>query len=371
MAQGKDNGPSGLIVIDKPAGMSSHDVVSKLRWVGGTRRVGHAGTLDPSATGVLVLGVNKATKLLTYMVGQDKTYEATIRLGATTLTEDADGQITGFAPEAAVRALTREAVMKAIRTLTGSIMQVPSAVSAIKVNGVRSYARVRGGEQVQLVPRPVTIVDFDLSAMREGYLPLGDYEIAQGVAVPQQASILELEVRISCSSGTYIRALARDLGQALGVGAHLSALRRTRVGNMTVEDSHSLARLLSLREAAGGPLDNLPLFPLNTAARRMFETRTLTAAQATDVSFGRRISPSGSGSPTPISADAHHANCAGVTAAFAPDGTLVALLENKKFRAEVLASPVLVFEAGTDFTHRITPSAGQDTNQNKTAGQGS
>ena len=156
MAKTKGDGPSGLVVIDKPEGITSHDVVSKLRWIAGTRRVGHAGTLDPAATGVLILGLNKATKLLTYLVGQDKTYQATIQLGISTETDDAQGRQTGTCPEA-VEALTEQCILEAVASLTGDIMQVPSAVSAIKVNGVRSYTRVRSGEQVELAARPVRV----------------------------------------------------------------------------------------------------------------------------------------------------------------------------------------------------------------------
>ena len=175
MAKKQPQGPSGLMVIDKPAGMSSHDVVSRMRRIAGTRRIGHAGTLDPAATGVLILGVNKATKLLTYLVGQDKTYDATIRLGIETLTEDAEGEHTAAHPEA-VEALTavgpeqmRARILEAVAGLRGDIMQVPSAVSAIKINGVRSYARVRGGEEVELPARPVTISEFTVHSVTAGF----------------------------------------------------------------------------------------------------------------------------------------------------------------------------------------------------------
>ena len=219
MAKKQPQGPSGLMVIDKPAGMSSHDVVSRMRRIAGTRRVGHAGTLDPAATGVLILGVNKATKLLTYLVGQDKTYDATIRLGIETLTEDAEGEHTAAHPEA-VEALTamgpeqmRARILEAVAGLRGDIMQVPSAVSAIKINGVRSYARVRGGEEVELPARPVTISEFTVHSVTAGF---AEYvvEDLEGEHMATSVPVVDCEVTVSCSSGTYIRALARDLGKA-------------------------------------------------------------------------------------------------------------------------------------------------------------
>lgn len=371
MGKAKERGPSGLVVIDKPAGMTSHDVVSKLRWVVGTRRVGHAGTLDPAATGVLVVGLNKATKLLTYLVGQDKTYTASIRLGAETLTEDAEGPLTSIAPAGAVNSLSRESIEAAMRELTGSIMQVPSRVSAIKVGGVASYARVRAGEDIELEPRPVTVSEFVLMGVRAGALPRQQYTAADGVTIPDSATVLELEVRVSCSSGTYVRALARDLGRLLGVGAHLCALRRTRVGTITLSDAANLDELLAARELAGEPLaDTLPVVELGDAARRLFTVRELSAREATDISFGRRISPvSRPEKPGPCGTGAHtatpvliegipagparlrHPGTDGITAAFAPNGVLVGLLEQKKFRGTLYAAPVLVFESGVDFTH--------------------
>lgn len=365
MAKKQPQGPSGLMVIDKPAGMSSHDVVSRMRRIAGTRRVGHAGTLDPAATGVLILGVNKATKLLTYLVGQDKTYDATIRLGIETLTEDAEGEHTATHPRA-VQALlgeglqladgARERIGEAVRALTGEIMQVPSAVSAIKINGVRSYARVRGGEEVELPARPVTISEFTVHSVTAGF---AEYvvEDLEGEHMATSVPVVDCEVTVSCSSGTYIRALARDLGKALGTGGHLTALRRTRVGAVHLQDAADLAELTARREASEGPLEDLPLLPLEEAARRIFGARELSAPEASDISYGRRIAPSGDGTVVKRSAHAsadeqgaiQHASVEGIVAGFAPDGTLVALLENKMQRGKVQAAPVLVFEANRSF----------------------
>ena len=362
MAKKQPQGPSGLMVIDKPAGMSSHDVVSRMRRIAGTRRIGHAGTLDPAATGVLILGVNKATKLLTYLVGQDKTYDATIRLGIETLTEDAEGEHTAAHPEA-VEALTavgpeqmRARILEAVAGLRGDIMQVPSAVSAIKINGVRSYARVRGGEEVELPARPVTISEFTVHSVTAGF---AEYvvEDPEGEHMATSVPVVDCEVTVSCSSGTYIRALARDLGKALGTGGHLTALRRTRVGAVRLQDAADLAELTACRDASEGPLEDLPLLPLEEAARRIFGARELSAAEASDISYGRRIAPSGDGTVVKRSAHAsadeqgavQHASVEGIVAGFAPDGTLVALLENKMQRGKVQAAPVLVIEANRSF----------------------
>ena len=364
MAKKQPQGPSGLMVIDKPAGMSSHDAVSQMRRIAGTRRVGHAGTLDPAATGVLILGINKATKLLTYLIGQDKTYDATIRLGIETLTEDAEGEHNAAHPDA-VEALTgldaeqmRARILEAVAQLSGDILQVPSAVSAIKINGVRSYARVRSGEQVELAARPVTISEFTVHSVTPGF---AEYVIEdpenEGEHAATSVPVIDCEVTVSCSSGTYIRALARDLGKILGTGGHLTALRRTRVGAVVLEDAADLAQLKQRREESEAPLEDLPLLPLEEAARRIFGARELTAAEASDISYGRRISPSGDGSVVKRSVHAsadesgavQHASVEGIVAGFAPDGTLVALLENKKQRGKVQAAPVLVFEANRSF----------------------
>jgi len=325
--------------------------------------VGHAGTLDPAATGVLILGINKATKLLTYLVGQDKTYDATIRLGIETLTEDAEGEHTAAHPDA-VEALTgldaeqmRARILEAVAQLSGDILQVPSAVSAIKINGVRSYARVRSGEQVELAARPVTISEFTVHSINPGF---AEYVIEdpenEGEHAATSVPVIDCKVTVSCSSGTYIRALTRDLGKILGTGGHLTALRRTRVGAVVLEDAADLAQLKQRREESA-KLEDLPLLPLEEAARRIFGARELSAAEASDISYGRRISPSGDGSVVKRSVHAsadesgavQHASVEGIVAGFAPDGTLVALLENKKQRGKVQAAPVLVFEANRSF----------------------
>ena len=206
---------NGVLLVDKPGGVTSHTVVAMARRQLGTRKVGHAGTLDPMATGLMVLGVGPATRLLTFLVGLDKTYEATIALGATTITDDAEGDTLETTDASS---LERDAVVAAAARLTGDIEQVPSAVSAIKVDGKRSYARVRAGEDVALAARPVTVSRFDLGPLRPG--PLAT-----------------IDATVDCTSGTYVRALARDLGAALGVGGHLTALRRTRVGPFGLEDA--------------------------------------------------------------------------------------------------------------------------------------
>jgi tRNA pseudouridine55 synthase len=210
---------SGLVIVDKPGGMTSHDVVARIRRLAHTRRVGHAGTLDPMATGVLVIGVEKATRLLGHLMLTEKTYAATIRLGQSTSTDDAEGEPTGGNPASGV---TRAALDTEIAKLTGEILQVPSSVSAIKVNGQRAYKLTRAGEAPALAARPVTVYEFTVTAIRQ----VGDY--------------LDLDATVRCSSGTYIRALARDLGTALGTGGHLTALRRTAVGPYTVAMAHTL-----------------------------------------------------------------------------------------------------------------------------------
>ncbi len=299
--------PDGLLVVDKPQGWTSHDVVAKVRGLAGTRKVGHAGTLDPMATGVLVLGVGRATRLLTYVVGADKEYTATIRLGATTITDDAEGEVVARTDASGV---TRAAVDAGVAALTGAIQQVPSAVSAIKVDGQRAYARVRAGEDVALAARPVTVARFAVHALR----PVPD---ASGVAA------LDVDVTVVCSSGTYVRALARDLGAGLGVGGHLTTLRRTRVGGYGIDGARSPADLDAW--PADVPLDTLPLAE---AARATFPVRDLTEDETRALSHGQRIPAGGTG--------------AGVTvAAVSPDGVLVALLEDRGPHAR----PVLVFAA--------------------------
>jgi tRNA pseudouridine55 synthase len=288
--------PEGLLLVDKPAGWTSHDVVARIRRVCGTRRVGHAGTLDPMATGVLVLGVGRATKLLTFLVGCDKGYAATVRLGQSTVTDDAEGDVVASADASGV---SRAALDAAVARLTGAIEQVPSSVSAIKIDGQRSYARVRSGEEVRLAARPVTVSRFAILDVR----PSG--------------TLLDVDVEVEVSSGTYVRALARDLGAALGVGGHLTALRRTRVGRYAIDDAVPLDDL-----EPDGPV---PLVAMGNAARAQFVVHELTAEEVGAVGHGRRIPTACQGEP--------------VVAALAPDGSLVAMLDETGTEAR----PVVVF----------------------------
>ena len=307
---------AGFVVVDKPLGWTSHDVVARMRRLAGTRKVGHAGTLDPAASGVLVLGVEKATKLLAWVSGAAKSYDAVIRLGAATVTDDAEGEVTARAPGERLAAVTDAAIAREVGTLTGAIRQVPSAVSAIKVAGKRSYARVRGGETVELAARPVTVSDFTV----RGIARTGDG--------------IDVTASVTCSSGTYVRALARDLGAGLGVGGHLRALRRTRVGSFTLAEAHTLEELGGT-VAAGGTVETLGI---GAAAERLFPVRRLGAVEATDLSHGRRIPPHPAGVPP------------GPVACFAPDGTLVALAEDRGHGDAPYAASVLGITAGTVFT---------------------
>jgi tRNA pseudouridine55 synthase len=253
---------SGLVVVDKPAGLTSHDVVARLRRILRTRKVGHAGTLDPMATGVLVCGVGRGTKLLGHLALDGKAYTATIRLGASTTTDDAEGEVVATADPGDVTGVTDAAVAAGIAALTGPILQVPSAVSAIKVDGQRAYARVRAGEQVVLPARPVTVSAFTVLARRGA----------------------DLDVAVECSSGTYVRALARDLGAGLGVGGHLTALRRTRVGPFHLEHARTLPEL----EAAPG----LSL-SLADAVAVAFARRDVEADDAAALAHGRPLAAVG------------------------------------------------------------------------------
>jgi tRNA pseudouridine55 synthase len=277
---------SGLVVVDKPGGMTSHDVVARVRRLAGTRKVGHAGTLDPMATGVLVLGLNRATRLLGRLTLADKRYDATIQLGVATTTDDADGDVVSTA---STGDLTEDAVRSALASFVGEIDQVPSTVSAIKVDGQRAYARVRAGEQVELAPRRVTIHGIEVT----------------GVDLPR------LDVAVHCASGTYVRAIARDLGAALGVGGHLTALRRTAVGPFGLADSHSLEELT----------ESFALIPIAEAARTTFPAVDLDESQAAGVRVGRRLE---------IVLDS-------TTALFAPDGEFLALYEPDAGTARAVA----------------------------------
>ena len=281
--------PDGLLVVDKPSGWTSHDVVGRTRRLAGTRKVGHAGTLDPMATGVLLLGVGKATRLLGHLSLTDKAYDATIRLGATTVTDDAEGEVVEVRDASAV---SDAAIAGAMSALTGELSQVPSSVSAVKVDGVRSYARVRAGEQVELKARDVTVSRLALLERR------GD----------------DLDVVVECTSGTYVRALARDLGAALGVGGHLTMLRRTRVGPFGLDRARTLEQLA----------EDLQVLPLDAAVAASFPRRELDADEAVALSYGKKLTATGA---------------RGTVGAFAPDGRCIALLEDR----EDVARPTVVF----------------------------
>ncbi len=274
----------GLVVVDKPAGMTSHDVVGRCRRLFGTRKVGHAGTLDPMATGVLVVGIERATKILGLISGTSKSYAATIRLGRTTTTDDAEGDVL---VDVSAAHLADEQILAGIAPLRGEIAQKPSAVSAIKVAGKRAYQLAREGHQVELAARVVRVERFDVLAVR------------------REGEFVEVDVAVDCSSGTYIRALARDLGAALAVGGHLTALRRTRVGGFGLEQARTLDAL------AEHPVLS---YTLDQACLLAFPRRDITAEQAVDAGHGR---------PLPA------ADIAGVYAATAPDGRVIALLEDR------------------------------------------
>jgi tRNA pseudouridine55 synthase len=283
--------PSGLVVVDKPAGLTSHDVVTRIRRLAATRKVGHAGTLDPMATGILVVGLGRATRVLGHLALAEKSYTATIRLGASTITDDAEGEVVGGADASGV---TPAVLAREIAALTGEIRQVPSAVSAVKVDGVRSYARVRSGEQVELKARVVTVRRLETVSTR------------------LTGACLDVDVEVDCSAGTYIRAIARDLGTALGVGGHLTALRRTRVGPFGVESARTLDQLAA----------DLAVIPLADAAAAVFPRLDVDAETAARVEHGAPLPRTGI-SPGPV-------------AVFAPDGTLLSLVEDRGPRAKHL-----------------------------------
>ncbi len=281
---------AGLVVVDKAGGMTSHDVVSRVRRLAGTRKVGHAGTLDPMATGVLVLGVNRATRLLGHLMLTDKAYDATIRLGVATTTDDAEGEVVTTHPAAD---LVPARVREVLAGFVGDIEQVPTAVSAIKIDGKRAYQRVRDGEQVELRARPVTINDLVV------------HEVCAG------DDVLDVDVSVRCSSGTYIRAIARDVGEQLGVGGHLTSLRRTAVGPFDLARARTLERLA----------DDFMMVPIAEAARVTFPAVDLDDTQAADVRVGRALD----------------LDLGGVTALFAPDGEFLALYEARAGAAKALA----------------------------------
>ncbi|WP_338673267.1 tRNA pseudouridine(55) synthase TruB [Streptomyces sp. SCSIO 30461] len=290
--------PDGLVIVDKPSGFTSHDVVAKMRGIARTRRVGHAGTLDPMATGVLVLGVEKATKLLGHLALTEKEYLGTIRLGQTTVTDDAEGEITASMDASKV---TGEGIDAGVAELSGDIMQVPSKVSAIKIDGKRSYARVRGGEEFDIPARPVTVSQFTV------------YDVREAVA-DDGTPVLDLVVSVVCSSGTYIRALARDLGAGLGVGGHLTALRRTRVGPYKLDSAKTLDQLQ----------EELTVMPISEAAAAAFPRWDVDEKRARLLVNGVRL-------------DMPDYDTAGPVAVFGPEGRFLALVEQQRGKAKSLA----------------------------------
>jgi tRNA pseudouridine55 synthase len=274
-----DSPGDGIVVVDKAAGLTSHDVVSRIRAIAGTRKVGHAGTLDPMATGVLVLGINKATRLLGHLTLTSKTYLATIRLGQSTVSDDAEGEVTG---SASTRGLADAEIAAAIARLVGEVEQVPSSVSAVSVDGERAYARVRAGHPVVLRARTITVSRFAMGDVR------------------RHGDLLDVDVDVTCSSGTYVRALARDVGADLGVGGHLTMLRRTRVGPYGLAEARTIEVLA----------DDLVVIPLREVARACFPTFTVDSGDVSRVRNGQRLD-------LPIGA--------GTTGILAPDGELLAL----------------------------------------------
>lgn len=292
--------PTGIVVVDKPAGMTSHDVVARVRRLAGTRKVGHAGTLDPMATGVLVLGVGRATRLLGHLLVTDKAYDATVRLGESTTTDDAEGERLSRRDAAH---LDEDGVRTALARFVGELDQVPAAVSAVKVDGRRAYQRVRAGEQVDLPARRVGVHALEVHGVRR----------VPGPGDGPPGAWLDVDVSLRCSSGTYVRAIARDVGDALGVGGHLTALRRTAVGRFDLPVARTLAQL----EQAFAVVD------LADAARTTFPARDLDEAAAADVRFGRALG-----------LDLGHA---GPVALFAPDGGFLALYEQRGAEARAVA----------------------------------
>lgn len=297
---------SGLILVDKPAGWTSHDVVSRTRKIAGTRKVGHAGTLDPMATGMLVIGFNKATRLLTYIVETTKTYRATIRLGHNTSTDDADGEIV---QTRLANAVTVDDIERAINDLTGTIQQVPSAVSAIKIDGKRAYQRVREGETVEIPAREVTIQRFEIEAIQRAH----------------DGKTIDVDVEVVCTPGTYIRALARDIGEALQTGGYLTALRRTAVGPYHVDNAVTLEQLGQ----------EFRYTDISTAAAKLFPTRTVSEAEATDLVHGRRITASDSTE---------------LLAAHLDNGKVIALITDAERAGKIESKPEIVFSTMEDIT---------------------
>lgn len=311
---------SGIVLVDKPTGWTSHDVVGRIRKLAGTRKVGHAGSSVPAATGVLVVGINRATRLLTHIVGVDKTYTATIRLGESTTTDDAEGEVTAtrFA-----NAVTTERIAEAAQRLTGDIMQVPSTVSAIKVAGRRAYDRARDGEEVELDARPVTVSRFEVHQVRR----------------VDGGKLIDLDVDVRVSSGTYVRALARDLGELLDTGGHLTALRRTAVGPYQEDQCLTLEQLGGVNDEG-----DFGYIGLAEAAAQLFPARHVTAEEAEHLRHGRRITASESADVVlPVQEEQSSARVVPkrqeLTAAFDPDGELIALLKDIPAKPGASSSP--------------------------------
>jgi tRNA pseudouridine55 synthase len=340
----------GLIVVDKPGGMTSHDVVARIRRLAKTRRVGHGGTLDPMATGVLIIGVNRATRLLTYVIGSEKSYTATIRLGVSTITDDAEGDVTARASTAAI---TDDQIRAELGRQVGEIDQVPSAVSAIKINGQRAYKRVRDGENVEIPARRITVHRLEVLGLRRTTVAAAEQPAAEPAAEQSRAEqsgvksvagpsvvepaavqsaaeqadsvagqpldVIDVDIDVTCSSGTYIRAIARDLGTALGVGGHLTALRRTAVGGLTLAEASTLAELEERAPDVVG-------LPIAEAAARAFPRRDATADEARVLSHGGPLDPIG---------------IAGPYAVFDPAGVLLAIVSEHAGRAkpEIVLAP--------------------------------
>ena len=293
---------SGLVVVDKPSGLTSHDVVARVRRLAGTRKVGHAGTLDPMATGVLLVGVERATRLLGHLALADKRYDATVRLGATTTTDDADGEVLSSAPPELLDRLDEATVAACAARFVGDLQQVPSTVSAVKVDGRRAYDRARAGEQVELAARAVTVHELTVHSVRRG------------------DTWLDVDVSVHCSTGTYVRALARDIGADLGVGGHLTALRRTAVGGITLAESSPLAEL----QEAG----SVTPLAMEHVAARFFPTVRVDEASAVAVGHGRRL-------PIEVPEDRP-------VAVLGPDGRFLALYRTAD-EAGAPARPLAVF----------------------------
>ena len=286
----------GFVVVDKEPGMTSHDVVAVARRALGTRKVGHAGTLDPMATGILVLGFNNGTRLLQYITDGDKTYQATVVLGVATVTDDAEGEVLSTAE---ISNVTDEQIHNELSAMRGTIMQRPSSVSAVKVDGERAYSRVRSGETVILPAREVNISQLDVLAIRRS-----DQKI-------------EIDIEVTCSAGTFIRAIARDCGQALAVGGHLNALRRSRVAGFGLDRAVSFDQLKS---------NQFTTLDLADVARATFPVRDIALDEKLELSYGRTLSANGDGQIY-----------AGISAA----NELIALLQD----VEGKAKPIAVFAA--------------------------